>query len=667
MDTKLRRLSRSNAAKVFVSSILILISLVMTGLVINFSYVDYSSLSVPNYVDSMRYKRDMEYSVNFIQNFFERKYEQTDSDYFEAPNNGYVILFYATDGNTVYTNINGENPKEIFSSYGDSYYYLENGSIYYVDNKTGSKSIKNNLIYTRFFNEHKITLYFTMYDEYLQYAQNAWESYTVLSRGIFTAFAAWAVLSVFLLLYLTIVAGRQHGDKEIYYTKLDKIYSDIGLAVFFTIGVLWFAMIIEAGNFSYYPGKIFYHNAADRLLGVALLCFISLFAFTGLLSLYLSFIRKLKGGIFFKHTFLWSCTAGTLNGVKRFFKVNLFSKYKFVKAMFIREMIFLACQFFLVAIIAVSIEYDEGIAVICMLISLLITFFYVRMNHRTNSDITALCDQVNEISSGNYNYVPSLREGTALHIASQKLLNISNGFKKSVDAQVKSEKMKVDLITNVSHDLKTPLTSVISYIDLLSRDKGLSKESAEYVAILNQKADRLKNIVADLFDLAKATSGNVEVVYEELDLKKLIEQTLGDMEDKIIQSGMPIKLSLPNNPVIIRSDGKKLYRVFQNIIDNALKYSLKGTRIFIELTENQQTVSAAIKNTSSYEINFSKEEILERFQRGDKSRSTEGSGLGLSIAEVFTSSCGGEFDITIDGDLFKTTLTFPRVPVGTNF
>jgi len=202
------------------------------------------------------------------------------------------------------------------------------------------------------------------------------------------------------------------------------------------------------------------------------------------------------------------------------------------------------------------------------------------------------------------------------------------------------------------------LTSIISYIELLAKEEGLTETARDYVNILSEKAYRLKNIVSDLFDLAKSTSGDIKLDLEKLDLKKLIEQTLGDMEDDILSSGLQIKTRLPESPVYITSDGKKLYRVFQNLIDNALKYSLKGTRVYIDLEEIDGKAVVSIKNISAYEMDFTAEEILQRFTRGDKARSTEGSGLGLSIAESFTKVCGGEFQLHIDGDLFKVVLRF---------
>lgn len=233
-------------------------------------------------------------------------------------------------------------------------------------------------------------------------------------------------------------------------------------------------------------------------------------------------------------------------------------------------------------------------------------------------------------------------------------------MEKSVEEQLKGERMKIDLITNVSHDLKTPLTSIISYVDLLAKDETLSDEARDYVTILGQKSERLKNIVVDLFDLAKSTSGNAKVDFSILDMRKLMDQTMVEMEDKIQASGFEIVTDYEVEQAHFEGDANRMYRVVQNILENALKYSLKGSRIYIRICEEEGKWMLSIKNTASYRMQFTEEEILERFYRGDKSRTTEGNGLGLSIAQSFTGLCGGDFKIKIDGDQFMVKLLFPK-------
>lgn len=226
-------------------------------------------------------------------------------------------------------------------------------------------------------------------------------------------------------------------------------------------------------------------------------------------------------------------------------------------------------------------------------------------------------------------------EDSSLYAASKAVSDIGAHLQESVAAQMKSERMKLDLITNVSHDLKTPLTSIIGYLDLLEKQDDLPAGTRDYVLILRQKSERLATTVADLFTLAKATSGSEALAIEPLDLVMAVRQTLGDMNDSIRHTGVPVKATMPES-AIVQADSGKLYRVLQNILDNALRYSLVGTRIYLEVSRGDIATRLTLTNTASYEMNFAPDDVLQRFVRGDASRTTEGSGLGLSIAQSFS-------------------------------
>ena len=271
-------------------------------------------------------------------------------------------------------------------------------------------------------------------------------------------------------------------------------------------------------------------------------------------------------------------------------------------------------------------------------------------------DINKLSKQIEQISK-NEPVVNNINKLSLVHTDSERLCNISQNINDTVEKQVQSERMKIELVTNVSHDLKTPLTSIIGYIDLL-KTEDLPESAMDYVKILDNKSQKLKNIVSDVFSLAKATSG-IDVEQEEIDGVILLRQVLADNDDKIEKSMKTIVTDISCDEVIITADGNKLYRVFQNLVDNALNYSLDGTRIFIDLKKADDTMILTIKNTASYEMNFTPEEITERFTRGDKSRTDGGNGLGLSIAKTFTEACGGSFNIELDGDVFKATVKMP--------
>ena len=248
-------------------------------------------------------------------------------------------------------------------------------------------------------------------------------------------------------------------------------------------------------------------------------------------------------------------------------------------------------------------------------------------------------------------------EDFGLWEAVENLNDIRNGMDKAVKEQIKSERMKVELVANVSHDIKTPLTSIISYVELLKKEEELPEHVKEYVDILDSKSQRLKSMIQDVFEVSKAVSGNLPVLMEDLDLAKLLRQTIADMEEQIEKSAITVKTEIPGNPVIIHADGERMYRVFQNLVQNALKYSLEGSRVYITLQENGKTAVACVKNISKEELNPDID-FTERFARGDKSRSDGGSGLGLSIAQSFTEACGGEFRVEAMADLFVVTISF---------
>ena len=247
-----------------------------------------------------------------------------------------------------------------------------------------------------------------------------------------------------------------------------------------------------------------------------------------------------------------------------------------------------------------------------------------------------------------------------LSLFTKNLNDIKEGFKIAVEKEVKSQNMKTELITNVSHDLKTPLTSIITYIDLLKTD-GLDEDTKnEYIDILDKKSKRLKILIDDLFDISNVSSGNIELHLERLDVIALLRQTLGELEEKVAESSLQFRLNLPDNKVICELDGRKTFRIFENIMNNIFKYSMENSRVYIDAEEDDGRINFIFKNMASYEMNFNPSDITERFIRGDASRGTDGSGLGLAIAKNLAELQKGSLDIIVDGDLFKLILVFPK-------
>ena len=339
----------------------------------------------------------------------------------------------------------------------------------------------------------------------------------------------------------------------------------------------------------------------------------------------------------------------------RHIEKNSLKKDIFLRRFLIRTAIAAGAEF-VMAVFALPYPYPniEGF----VFGSIIVLVVYIYFSFRDHAEIAGVAKQIADMNGGDYS-PRTVPEKSPAYGMTNNLNNISDGIRHAVDKQVQSERMKIELVTNVSHDLKTPLTSIISYIDLLSAEE-MSPAARDYVTIISQKSDRLKAMVSDLFDLAKATS-HTDVSNEEIDAVILTQQVIGDMADKIAQSGMEVRTDIKAQTAPIMAEGRKLYRVLQNLIDNALKYSLAGTRIYVNLDNDEKFTRISVKNISAEEMDFTPEEITERFTRGDKSRTTEGNGLGLSIAKSFTEACGGKFEVVIDGDMFTANVILPLI------
>ncbi|MBR4768847.1 MAG: HAMP domain-containing histidine kinase, partial [Lachnospiraceae bacterium] len=253
---------------------------------------------------------------------------------------------------------------------------------------------------------------------------------------------------------------------------------------------------------------------------------------------------------------------------------------------------------------------------------------------------------------------------TSLHGDNEKMAQavneIGQSVQNAVSTSMKDEKMKADLITNVSHDLKTPLTSIISYVDLLKNEDIKNENAQNYIAILDEKSQRLKQLTDDLVEVSKISSGNIVLQNEPLNVKELLNQAVGEFYEKFEEKKLDVINALPDEPVMIKADSRSIYRVIENLFMNIYKYALEGTRVYLEVTKDTERSFISVKNISANPLGITAEELTERFIRGDESRSSEGAGLGLSIAKSLTEAMNGSFRIVIDGDLFKVELGMPN-------
>lgn len=310
-----------------------------------------------------------------------------------------------------------------------------------------------------------------------------------------------------------------------------------------------------------------------------------------------------------------------------------------------------------------SIEgYDYGEAFLFFIAVATIIYFFttpvylLAKMRRFNNIVTG----TEAIVSGSFNAVLESKGKGSLATLAGNINNMREGVKKSLEDQVKSERLKSELITNVSHDLKTPLTSIINYVDLL-KVKDISKEEHDsYISILEKKTQRMRLLIEDLFEASKLSSGTVELNTEKIDVAALLYQALGEFDEKIKDTSLTFKVNAVKQNIYAHLDGRKTWRVFENLIGNILKYSHDNTRVYVDLEEVQNKAVLTMKNISAYELDFEPDELFERFKRGDKSRNTEGSGLGLAIAKSIVELQGGNLTIEIDGDLFKVTVEFVK-------
>ena len=496
-------------------------------------------------------------------------------------------------------------------------------------------------------------------DQFYEGSQNYNANIPFLRWALFL-FIAGGILFLVSAVWLAVTAGRKPGDEELYLTVFDHWKTEISAALVIVLWVLVTCGVIAAGttfdNFSEVSTAAEYYGtdtipvtystlftAAINIADLAGIFFYGLFTFLCFFAGYVSLIRRIKAKMLWKGSLLYALISA-VGQVWRSRAVTLRAAAAVLGFLFVQwlAILFRDIPFLLLA-------FAADLAVIWLVMSRAVA------KNRIGKGIE-------EISGGNLEYRIDLRglRGEERDMA-EKINNIGSGLNKAVDEAMRNERLKTDLITNVSHDIKTPLTSIINYVDILKRSNITDEKIRGYLDILESKAQRLKTLTEDVVEASKVSSGNITLEYMDMDLRELVQQTEGEMAEKFAARNLTMVLNLPEEPAVIHVDGRRMWRVLENIFGNAAKYAMPGTRVYADLILTEDKVNFSLKNVSEQQLNISADELTERFIRGDISRSTEGSGLGLSIAKSLTAMQGGKFELYLDGDLFRVNIQFERV------
>ncbi len=470
--------------------------------------------------------------------------------------------------------------------------------------------------------------YEILYDHFLQPFEYA----------IFNLFFGLFMILVCIIL-ITIFAGRKKGKQEIDIDALDKIPYEFVLIFFFCMIGIGIPLLGNAYT------SIYYINITSILIFIVG----SMILYVVGMLFYLTSVKRIKTHTLWKNTVIYrfyQLIEKAVNSVSQNLSLSLE-----LGIIIIGYTILLLFCFFLLS--------NAGPGVLPFLLGLWGIMFYWGFYYLKK--LKQMKEMIKELYEGNTQIRLNENEYTGeLKQLCIYLNDIAGGFQNAINKSLKSERMKTELITNVSHDIKTPLTSIINYVDLLKKEKMPNKKATEYLEILDQKSQRLKRLTEDLVEASKASSGNIKLNMEKLDVKELIQQVSGEFQDRLKEKKLELILNLPEEEAMITADSRYLYRVMENMYSNIVKYALPKSRVYVDVTLQKEIVEINLKNISKEKLNITAEELMERFVRGESSRNTEGSGLGLSIAQSLTELQKGTFQIYLDGDLFKVIIQFKR-------
>ena len=551
----------------------------------------------------------------------------------------YSTLYYTiTDSESVETLFNTfENQKYIGKAFFDDMPI----KAVYDENSTESENTEkavNNIDITVYAAENYPLSYTSLF--YLKASELL---YPLRYGIIFIGFLS--LLSFVLLLVFLFTAAGRRADGVVRLSSADKIPFDLLSVAVFLIAILSLRLLSE--NFG-----------SMELVAVKGALIFSADYFIALFYL-MSFATRIKTETLIKNNIIYKVLKFVGKNLKKFFRfigfifknLSLVKKTLLVCAAVIAFdlLVFVFCMSSYLFEVFIVFAGVNALAILCIIILTVIQLQRIKKGGE-------------RIAEGDLEYkIDTSYMYPEFKVFCTSLNNISCGMQNAVNEKMRSERMRTELITNVSHDIKTPLTSIINYVDLIKKEKPENEKVKEYLDVLDRQSVRLKKLIEDLVEASKASTGNLTVNLTECEAGVLLSQTVGEFDERLRDAGLTPILNIPETPVKIMADGRRLWRVFENLMSNVCKYSLCGTRAYMELYEKDGKAFIVFKNISKCELNISGDELVERFVRGDTSRNTEGSGLGLSIAKSLTELQKGEMRIEVDGDLFKVTLIFDAI------
>lgn len=454
------------------------------------------------------------------------------------------------------------------------------------------------------------------------------------SRMALVGFCAVVLLFLISWILAAFQAGRNDRDLEIHLNRLDYMPTEISAALFFLGGGVLLGALL--GSDGFYAANSLWAVVAFLIVVSALLGIVGLAG-------YLTLIRRIKG----RNLWSNSLCSSIVTSCRKVYEARTVSGkiiLSFGGVMFLNMFLLSSMSGF------------------GFLLALLLDLIVLLCLVKDGAGRKIIKDGLKKLADGELEYKIPLTElrGDNLEMA-ETINHVGEGLQNAVKRSMKSERLKADLITNVSHDIKTPLTSIINYVDLLKREDIQNEKVRNYIEILDKKSQRLKQLTEDLVEASKVSSGNVTLEMQNLNFNELVQQTNGEFAEQFAARDLELICHLPQKSLVVYADGRRIWRVIENLYRNVAKYAMPGTRVYVDVYENSRRVYFSIKNISEYPLNIEADELTERFIRGDVSRSTEGSGLGLSIAKDLTVLQKGTFDIYLDGDLFKVTVSFAQV------